>query len=328
MAMTKHAWCREGPHLEAAVRARARRPGRRRGEERSGPFLVLSSFIVVLALGCGSVVPDGPSEDMVRIEGGTYRLGSDSTERELGYRGSSNVVREYGWYDAWEADPHAVELASFAIDRTPVTQLEYAAFVTATDRPLPDIDSTAYHAQGFLVHPWSEVKPFRWNGGHPPDGIGDHPIVLVDYEDAAAYCAWRGEREGQATRLPTGPEWEAACRGTEHRTYAWGATWQDGAIVAETTFTAPVGLHPDGATPGGIHDLLGNVCPPGVRLGRRPGHVPVRLPSRPTGGIASHPDRVPLRCRFRPVMPRRLASAPRLQLQSPHSVCEEGVLSA
>jgi formylglycine-generating enzyme required for sulfatase activity len=153
---------------------------------------------------------------MVRVEGGTYRLGSDSTERELGYRGSPDVVRDYSWYDAWEADPHAVELASFAIDRTPVTQLEYAAFVTATDRPLPDIDSTAYHAQGFLVHPWSEVKPFRWNGGHPPDGIGDHPIVLVDYEDAAAYCAWRGEREGQATRLPTGRRLAAStiCSGT------------------------------------------------------------------------------------------------------------------
>ncbi len=239
--------------------ARTRRPGRRRGEARSGPLLAVSSFLVVLAWGCGSVVPDGPPEDMVRVEGGTYRLGSDSTEREFGYSGSPNVVREYGWYDAWEADPHEVELGPFAIDRTQVTQSDFAAFVTATGHQPPDVDSTAYHAQGFLVHPWSEVKPFRWDGGRPPDGLADHPVVLVDYADAAAYCAWRGEREGRATRLPTGPEWEAACRGQELRTYAWGTTWRDGAIVAETTFTAPVGFHPDGATPDGIHDLLGNV---------------------------------------------------------------------
>jgi len=196
---------------------------------------------------------------MVRVEGGVYRLGSDSAERELGYRMSPDVVRGYGWYDAWEADPHEIGLEAFAIDRFPVTQAEYAAFVAATGRAVPDIDSTAYHDQGFLVHPWAEVEPFRWSGGRPPAALGDHPVVLVDHADAAAYCAWRGEQDGHELRLPTGSEWEAACRGKERRTYAWGDTWQEGVIVADTTFTAPVGAHPAGATPDGIGDLLGNV---------------------------------------------------------------------
>ena len=217
------------------------------------------TFLVVLALGCAPADPDTPPADMVRVEGGTYRLGSDDAERELGYRGSPDVVRGYGWYDAWEADPHEVELAPFAIDRALVTESEYAAFVVATGHPSPDIDSAAYHAQGFLVHPWSEVKSFQWDGDSPPDGLGDHPVVLVDHADAAAYCAWRGDRENRRVRLATGPEWEAACRGIEGRTYAWGDTWLDGAIVADSTFTAPVGVHPAGATPSGVHDLLGNV---------------------------------------------------------------------
>ena len=222
-------------------------------------FRTLPAFLVVLACGCGPEVPGGLREGMILVEGGTYILGSDSAEREAGYRGSPEVVRSYGWYDAWEADTREVEVAPFAIDRTPVTQSEYAAFVVATGHPPPDLDSIAYHVQGFLVHPWSEVEPFRWEGNHPPEGLGAHPVVLVDHADAAAYCAWRGEQEGHRVRLPMGREWEAACRGTEGRTYAWGDTWRESAIVAETTFTAPVGLHPGGATPDGIHDLLGNV---------------------------------------------------------------------
>jgi len=218
-----------------------------------------SFFLVVLACACSPEAPGGPPQGMIRVDGGTYRLGSNAAERELGYQGSPEVVRAYGWYDAWEADPYEEELAPFAIDRTPVTQSQYAAFSRATGYPAPGIDSTAYQIQGFLVHPWSEVAPFRWDGDGPPEALGPHPVVLVDYADAAAYCAWRGEREGRPLRLPTGPEWEAACRGAEGRTYAWGEAWRDAAVVAETTFTAPVGLHPAGATPAGIHDLLGNV---------------------------------------------------------------------
>jgi formylglycine-generating enzyme required for sulfatase activity len=220
-------------------------------------FYLLS--LLLLAWGCDSDLSDRMPDGMVRVEGGTFRLGSDAAERELGYKNSPEIVREYGWYDMWEANPHEVVLGPFAIDRTPVTRSEYAAFVTATGHRAPDIDSAAYHAQGFLAHPWSEVKRFRWDSERPSHGLRDHPVVLVDYADAAAYCAWRGEQAGHPVRLPTGPEWEAACRGAESRTYAWGNEWREAAAVADTTFTAPVGSHPDGATPDGIQDLLGNV---------------------------------------------------------------------
>lgn len=231
---------------------------------RTTPRSRLAVLPVVLAAvvaggGCDSdsAVPTPPG--MVRIEGGTYRLGSGAEERELGYRGSPDIVRSQGWYDAWEADPHEVEIAPFALDSIPVTQSDYGRFVAETGHPPPVIDSVAYQEQGFLVHPWAEVEPFTWVAGRPPADIEEHPVVLVSHADAAAYCAWRGEREGYRARLPTGPEWEAACRGPEGRTYAWGDSWIDGAAVADTTFTAPVGRHPSGATPGGIHDLLGNV---------------------------------------------------------------------
>jgi formylglycine-generating enzyme required for sulfatase activity len=166
---------------------------------------------------------------MALIPGGDYRLGSDSAERELGYELSPPAVRGYGWYDNWEAAPHRVTLEPFLIDRAPVTQREYAEFVAATGHRVPHIDEAAYTVQGFIVHPYEEVQPFNWRGGAPDSALLDHPVVLVDLEDARAYCAWRSSVDGLALRLPSEGEWEATCRGKEARTFPWGFDWRGGA---------------------------------------------------------------------------------------------------
>lgn len=190
---------------------------------------------------------------LARIEGGTYRLGSSSEEREAGYRLSPPGVRAQGWYEAWESDPRPVELAGFWIDRFPVTQEGYAAFVRATGRPAPTISAEAYQRQGFLVHPYAEVLPYRWVEVHPPPGREDHPVVLVDRADAEAYCAWRG------MRLPDQQEWEAACRGAQGRFFPWGDAWVSEAARVGASGTAPVTVRPRGCTPDDVCELAGNV---------------------------------------------------------------------
>ena len=85
------------------------------------------------------------------------------------------------------------------------------------------------------------------------DGL---PVVKVSRDDARAHCGQRGKR------LPTEAEWEFAARGPKGRPYPWGDSEPDclrANFNACSGKIAPVGTHPAGASPEGVHDLAGNV---------------------------------------------------------------------
>jgi len=126
---------------------------------------------------------------------------------------------------------HTVALAPYGIDLHEVSAGDYAAFV----------------ATGRVPPPWTA----------PPDSL--IPVTGVTYAEAASYCGWRHPPDG---RLPTEPEWEAAARGRAARRYPWGEAWKAGAANTQSEGRggpAPAGSHPDGATPEGVLDLVGNV---------------------------------------------------------------------
>jgi len=140
-----------------------------------------------------------------------------------------------------EAPQFEMYLPVYEMGRYPVTNDQYAAF--AEDRDCE--------------------PPVHWDGKKPPRELAEHPVVNVTWLDAVAYCEWLSTKTGKHYRLPTEPEWEKAGRGNDGRRYPWGSEWDPTLCNnAETgkKRTTPVGEYsPDGDSPYGSGDMIGNV---------------------------------------------------------------------
>jgi formylglycine-generating enzyme required for sulfatase activity/predicted Ser/Thr protein kinase len=154
---------------------------------------------------------------------------------------------------------HAVELGPYCIARRPVTHADYQVFIENNpEHPVP-------------YSPMRFAQRYNWDRGARtyPRGLEDHPLVLITWADALAYCRWLGEVSGYRCRLPTEAEWEkAACWDPEAdraRRYPWGDEFEDGrcnvdAHGALRLESSPVGRYsPEGDGPYGLLDMAGNV---------------------------------------------------------------------
>lgn len=182
-----------------------------------------------LLLGAGLALAE--AAEMLPIPGGTFLMGQADGPAD-------------------ERPAHRVTVAPFALDRVPVTNAEFARFLTAVglrnsrgERLYDDDDPDA------RIH--------RRDGGFIPDpGYEDHPALEVTWPGARDFCAHAGKR------LPTEAEREYAARGTDGRAYPWGNAPPDrtrGRFGAAWNATVPVGRFPAGAGPFGVLDLAGNV---------------------------------------------------------------------
>ena len=214
--------------------------------------------------------------DLVAVPGGTFPMGSDRHYQD-------------------ERPRRAATVEPFRIERTPVTNARFAAFVAATgyvteaERP-PDPaaypgapaellvpGSLVFVAPAERPDPAAGVTWWHWTPGadwaHPSGpgssvhGLDDHPVVHVAYGDAAAYAAWLG------LALPTEAQWEHAARGglADPEDDAWDDPAPGGLPVANTWLgefphesrrkggagTSAVGAFP--ANGFGLLDMIGNV---------------------------------------------------------------------
>lgn len=171
--------------------------------------------------------------------------------------------------DEDERPPHRVHLDDFLISVHPVTNAEYMRFVRATNRRAPDIHDlplvvTAGGAERERQFRDS-AAPYVWVNGHPPADRVLHPVTLVRWEDAVAYCAWLTAESGRTLRLPTEAEWEKAARGgADGRRYPWGDRLERSLanFLAEPALRARHGTSAIGSYPAngyGLHDMAGNV---------------------------------------------------------------------
>jgi formylglycine-generating enzyme required for sulfatase activity len=144
---------------------------------------------------------------------------------------------DIGWAEQ-QRPAHDVTVGSFHIDRTEITNAEYAQFVQAT----------------------KHAAPPDWTEGKPPAGQERWPVRNVSLNDARDFAAWRSKRDGVTYRLPTEAEWEFAARGQQSSyRYPWGIEWIAGRANIGTSAPQPVGLYQQGASQFGVLDLIGNV---------------------------------------------------------------------
>jgi len=194
-------------------------------ETQSTPSPSPTSQIVVVtptpALGIGStLVREKDGMEMVYVSGGTFDMGSTEGNDD-------------------EQPVHAVTLDSFFMDRTEVTNSQYARCVA-----------------GGTCGPPSQPGSYTRDGYYGDSQFDDYPVIWVNWNDADTYCRWAGGR------LPTEAEWEYAARGLDGYVYPWGndipndtlANYSDN--VGDTT---EVGSYPDGASWVGAMDMAGNV---------------------------------------------------------------------
>ena len=168
--------------------------------------------------------------------------------------------------DADERPVHRVYLSEFFVGRFAVTNDEYARFVRATGYPAPSVRELPLIASGGRDLIFKELAaPYVWQDHNPPAGHGSHPVVLVSFDDAMAYCRWLSEAIGRVARLPTEAEWEKAARGgVEGRRYPWSdqidasrGNYLDDPSAKRQRGTRPTGTYPPNAF--GLCDVIGNV---------------------------------------------------------------------
>jgi formylglycine-generating enzyme required for sulfatase activity len=138
-----------------------------------------------------------------------------------------------------ETPQHEVNLPAYWIAKYPVTNEQYAEFVRKTGRIVPP-------AAG-------------WEGQNPPADRPNHPVSGVTWYDALAYCEWLSEQTSRHYKLPSEAQWEKAARGTDGRIYPWGDEWDPGRCNHGGKSVTAVDAYPEGESPYGCRDMIGNV---------------------------------------------------------------------
>lgn len=189
---------------------------------------------------------------------GSRRLPTDSVDVELGFQASQSPraqafdqflleALERGYFGSelkrrLHRPAHTTQLDSFWADTCEVRQIDFERFARWQQRDAAQLpDPTALHSS---------------SSGHRIAGLLQSPASGVNYNGAAAYCAAAGGR------LPWAEEWEAMAVGREGRLYPWGDTFNERPWPYQSAYrnaAQSCALHPETATPEGVHDLASGV---------------------------------------------------------------------
>lgn len=183
-----------------------------------------SKIIIPTAKTLPSRLTNKAGQEMILIPAGEFLMGSNDADKE---------ARDN------EKPQHTVYLDAFYISLNLVTNGEYKRFVEATKHRAPG----------------------HWKKGSIPNSKEEHPVVIVDWNDAVDFCKWAGGW------LPTEAQWEKAASWDEaykrKRRYPWGDAFDASkcnSYESNIGDTTPVGKYsPQGDSAYGVRDMAGNV---------------------------------------------------------------------
>lgn len=183
----------------------------------------------------------GPGRgEFIFISGGEFTMGHDDADQDD------------------EKPAHLVELSSFYVGRTPVTNSQFVRFLNDAR-----VNQDEYlYAQVRNRQPSVVLTDEKWSC---VQGTENDAACAESWSLAQRYCDWLSAKTGRKCRLPTEAEWEYVCRGKEGRMFPWGNDFEDSESKiwiwrtwrSSKPHKVPVGSFPKGATPEGVCDLVG-----------------------------------------------------------------------
>jgi len=167
----------------------------------------------------GTSITNSIGMKLVLIPAGEFMMGPNESEREL--EKAFGCDEDYRAFKH-EYPRHKVRITKpFYLGAYHVTVGQFRRFVADTAYET-EADKFIFRSErGTGVNGWMlddvTVLRFNWRSpGYPQ--TDEHPVVVVNWEDAVAFCKWLSAKEGNTYRLPTEAEWEYACRaGTDTR---------------------------------------------------------------------------------------------------------------
>ncbi len=239
-------------------------------------IILLLTALWVLSLGACKTTSTGKSFEMLEIKGGSYTIGGTG----------DNIP-------AIEGPSHEVTLSNFSIGKYEVTLGQFKAFVEASGYITEaEAEEGGGHIYDSTLKEWIYKTDATWKNPYITQN-DNHPVVLVSWNDAVAYCNWLSQKEGYTPaytvkadktvelvsgadgyRLPTEAEWEYACRaGTKtafnngkntigmdeaNFTYSKDDSYMSGGNAKDTKdCTVEVGSYK--GNPWEVYDMHGNV---------------------------------------------------------------------
>ena len=203
----------------------------------NGRWRLALCMIPLVVMACLQEEAIGDSRHgMVLIPAQRVVVGTNERQRQ-------ELAKRFDCHPTWLGDDlpqHETALPAFWIDRHPVTNAQYLAFVEATGHGRPSW--------------WG-----RWGGTFPAE-YADHPVAGVSGTDASSYAKWAGKR------LLTAEGWEAAIGDPNRAPFPWGRDWpgrlelhRPARIFWELPGTRPVGTGGCGHSTTGVEDFAGQV---------------------------------------------------------------------